>query len=520
MHRLARVSTIGLVGAAMMLTGCPDGPVFSPTQAGSGAFFAYVRNDQQYKTWLCIFNQSKYWTPAEIEYADEQGNVVANEPLLLQPFQSYRVSKPGFTGSVLVRGTGEPHAIQATIEIHDTTTSALALAQPGGNDYVWYFHLGAEDEGPGQVRSTIVTTNLDFHDPVYAEYGLLRPYACAASFEVEIAPRGMHAFRPYDEFADIAADELSSAFLYVGGNDAPDSSGAQVRSLRGATFVEADGDIALANVPVVNRGWWSMGGTNYDQASHLYFADVQDNGASRQDRIYIKSNLATTYPHPTSAYNIHFYDESGVEILTPHPPLSLVDMFDDVDSCAVLKPMEDFTGTPFKGSVWVESPHEWLDGLVRRRSPGKWTDMSNAAPAGSMLEGIIPFVSSKLPDRHYQIVLFYPINIHPVPQQLETPPPAMTLLTFTPPTQPKPVAKDGVVVLTLRDTGGSLKGYLSVDVAANQTKYVRVDDIASKYLEEPFEGSIQFDPHVVVTLQIWNDAETCHGSTGVWDGAQ
>jgi hypothetical protein len=115
-------------------------------------------------------------------------------------------------------------------------------------------------------------------------------------------------------------------------------------------------------------------------------------------------------------------------------------------------------------------------------------------------------------------VLFYPSNIHPVPQvQIGPSPPAYA---FTAPNLGKPAPQDGVVVLTLRDTIGVLKGYLSVYVAANQTKYVLIDDISSIYLKEPFEGSVQFDPHVVATLQIWNDAETCHGSTGVWNSGQ
>ncbi|MBN1345438.1 MAG: hypothetical protein JXQ73_22280 [Phycisphaerae bacterium] len=405
---------------ALLTAGCM--PQLAPDpKSKSRLFFPYVRNDTKYTSWVNVFNRSTYWTPALVRYRNPAGSIVAEEPRLMGPHETLRLNRSSFTGSVEIEAWAEYAALQGNLEMRENAGKGVALSEKATNDYIWFWHLGVKDEGPGKSRGTIVTANQRNDVPIYVEYAILQDLpdgaSCPNSFEVKIPPGGLHMFQPYDKFPDVATGEET---IFVGANTGPNRSGQAELAFTGTVFQETPTDIALTNYKNTNLLYWNKGSTPATQENQIYFADVQDDGVSRTDRIYVKTNEASGKTH---AFPIHFYDEAGTEILTLHPPLSLVETFDDFGSYKVLRPMQDFLGKAFKGSVWIESPHP-LKGAVRRVSPGKWTDLCDASPASSKVTCCVPYVTSNDANWVYQIVLFYPASIYTPPEPVAGPPTA------------------------------------------------------------------------------------------------
>ena len=45
-------------------------------------------------------------------------------------------------------------------------------------------------------------------------------------------------------------------------------------------------------------------------------------------------------------------------------------------------------------------------------------------------------------------------------------------------------------------------------------------DLATNYLMKPFEGSIQFDPLVVLEVELAHESGLAHGSVNTWQSGQ
>ena len=310
-------------------------------------------------------------------------------------------------------------------------------------------------------------------------------------------------FQPADRFVETGSNGLADRVVYAAGNTGANRGGLQCGIHTGSVLTTAPEGISLDSDAQTNSNFWDR--------YQWYIVDVQDDGVNRADRIYLKSNAGYDPNFTQRQFNVHFYDVDGTETVKV---VSMYNMFDVSGSVKMISP-RDLLGKDFKGSVWIECQSS-AQATIRRVAPGKWSDMSSASPSGSLISGCVPYVSTKDANWRYQLALFYPINIYPNIQ----PGPDIPPIRYVDPSQPEPVPKPGEVVLTLWNVHGGLEGWVVVFLGINETAYVDINNVATTYLQEPFEGSIQFNPHVVVEVEFSSETGLAHGSANTWQSGQ
>jgi hypothetical protein len=499
--------------------GCgPSGSSYSTKQIGSGGVFPYFRSDSTYTSYLCIFNSSEYKIDAKVVYRDKTGATAASSTETLEPFASVRLTQSNFTGSVSVDGSGEDDALHCQLEMRKNNGAGVALAEPACSaGYVWFYYLDVKDDGPGKERTTVVTYNFSSTQTIYVTYGWGDVACCYSNnFEVSIPPLGFYSFQPYT-----VSKTAFEGVLYAGANSGSKQSGQQLRCHGGALFYESSTDIALndfkpPHFPYASAPSYPKG---YENWYKMYIPDVQDDGASRADRIHLKLNTAANYnAQKYITVPIYFYDQKGKAVTyATLNPVKLLNMFDTNESYQSVSPMK-LLGSSFSGSVFIDNPY-WdsgkLQASVSREAPGQWKAMSDYSPPGGSYQGknCLPYVSNAETGWIYQVVLLYPgANL-----SVSGTPPKDAPATFSGPTVTLPTASGGYVYLKFFEMDGTYKGALAYKMTSNQTLLVNLSDSAvTKYLSD-FKGALVIEPRdVVVQLELRDKNKSCFASTGNW----
>jgi hypothetical protein len=496
-----------------LLTSCnpDDGPTeFEHTWRG----FPYVISDFVYTSTINLFNHGQSIMDLEIFWYDSDGNLLAKDDQQIKAFAIYRFSRPNFIGSVELHGVGSRNAVEAHMEISRNDGTGLALVRPsnGAQSYYWYYLLGIKDRGTGQAQTTIATKNHHKTDSIYVEFNpLLHQFPCENVFEMEIPSQGVYSFKPMDIWNGIYPEGFSNMPLYLGGNTGPNRTGQQIASFTSTLIFEIPGS--------------GMGALNYKEmlTQHgfisedhktVFLVDVQDNGSSRTDRIYFKTNKGTNSPHPEQKYLVHFYNYTGSEIVGSPVCICLVHHFGSTGSHIVLSPREVLEQT-FAGSVWIE-PEEpcnncyHIEAQVLKESPGNWVDWVNSAPGkgpDKHYTGVIAYVKSPTNPWRYELGFFYPEKLHPGGFD-----PPINSDTYGNPDTPPPDAEDGVVVLTFRDQNGSDQGWFAFYMAPNETRILDLNQLVNTYLGGAFTGSICYKPMIPNQVEIAHSLNSIHAS--------
>jgi len=510
-------------GVLALLTACNPGP--PSTLYESHCVFPHVRNDAIYNSVINVYNNTaggNYTTEVDVLYRNEAGNVISTQVMTLGPRESHQFTQANFTGSVDIKGLGVSNAMQCVLETRDVNNQGVALAQKATIlerlSVPWFYQLNVNDEGPGQLRTALITANLWFNDPIFIRYSPVAPGIGCAALEVEIPPGGYHMFYPLDVFAASFPTGMQHVEIGVQGNTGPNSSGSQLVAFSGAQFVESPGAfIALDNYATISKNAW--GGINAKRQAYL--VDVQDDGVNRTDRIIVKSTNGANAPSPDIDYQVHMYDANGVAVAGP-PTISLTEHFNDPGSVGAFSPMA-LAGGPFSGSIWIEPPLDTQNFSkksqvsVAKQSSSGWQDTVSqvAAKDWPSSYGVIPYVSNQDTNWDYRLAFFYPETIYKaVPgSELEGD-------VFGGPGDTPPAPVGGVVVLNFYEGNGQHLGWLAFQMQPNQTRYFAVDDIANTYFGENFAGAIEFSPHIAQQIELQHAVSQAHGTTSNWTAGQ
>ena len=489
--------------------GCstPDPNQLPPVRFYLFEFFPYIVVNSNYDTQIHAANTSSWAMDVTITFRTMGGAVASTQQLRLKGHETHTFEPGAMEGSVELTGIGDDAALQAQLEMRSVSGPAAAMDTSAGDPigHPWLFHQGVIDEADGLTRSNVVTASFDGAAPIYVDSIPLT--SCGDWYEACLQPRAFHVFQPADEFSDGVGTGPTDFTVYTEGHTGPNWSG-QTTAFTGCVLTTSPYDIAMSSYTDFWSPYWTLGGTAPDQCWQIYFADVEDDGANRADRLYVKCN-GWTEPAAQGQHKVHFYTPDGVETTKT---VTLTHRFGAASSQTIISPKQ-MLGKDFMGSVWVESQVK-LQGTLRRISPGNWADRSQASVAGAMATGCIPYVSTTAPNWRYEVVLFYPSGIYPPPPEYltDTPPP----IRYVSPSQAEPGRGRGEVVLTLYSKQGVLEGWVVVYLEENQTAYVDINNIASNYLQKSFEGNILFDPFVVVELELVHEQGLAHGSASMW----
>jgi hypothetical protein len=518
-----------LVSMAMLGSGCgPTGPVYSSNHVPNMNLFPYVRSDSTYTSYVSVFNHSEYTIDVAYTYRDANGIAVSTKQTTLNPHAGERSSQPNFTGSVSVYGEGEGDALFSLVEIRRNDGQGVALSEPAGSaQYVWFYELGVKDNGPNQDRSTLATYNFSDSDPIYVEYSwgdiicpLTGEPAAAFFYEVKIPPRGLHTFRPYDQ-----TGKAFEGIVGVSATTGPGHTGTQVDYHAGTVFREGLTDISLSNYKAPHRPYASSANypAGYQDWYKMYFADVQDDGVNRKDRIHLKLNATSGNTIKYVAIPFYFYDKSGTTLAyTPANPVKLAEMFSREESFQVVSPME-LLGKKFSGSIWIDNPYSLrgaLEATIVREAPNQWADLADYSPAAGTWQGYnaLPGVSNNDAGWIYQIVLFYPqASLNTAPPAPKDAPPTFSGPTVAAPSKPG----GGYVYLKFYDLAGKYKGTFAFKMSANETLYKPFNDPSITTHISDFVGSVVIEPRdVIVQLELQDKNGAGHASTGNWYSAK
>ena len=503
-----------VVLAAGILNGCtvPDPNQLPGTTYKLWSFFPYVLRNATYTSYISIANSSPWAMDVTITYRNPAGAVVVTDQRRLSGHETYRYVPGTIEGSMEIKGIGDLYAIHTNMEIRTATGNAAALVPPatikGTYGIPWFIRTGVLDDPGGTVHSKLISTSL-YPTPIYLFFSPM-PKKCKDMFETKVNPYQLYMFQPADRFKGVASTGLTDWVVYVSGNKGPNGSVSQRGEHTGSVFTTASEDISFDSYAEVNPNYWSRSSGFPHQDDQLYLVDVQDDGVNRADRIYIKSN---GWGDPNNVYHeipVHFYATDGSETTKV---IAVYREFDTYGSVKMLSP-KDLLGNNFKGSVWIEQSD--AQASLRRVAPGKWSDMSGSSPAGSLLTGCVPYVNTTETNWRYQLALFYPINIYPTVH----PGGDIPAIRYIDPSQSEPVPEPGEVVLTLWNVQGGHEGWVVVFLGINETAYVDMKDLATNYLMKPFEGSIQFDPLVVLEVELVHESGLAHGSVNTWQSGQ
>ncbi len=504
----------------LSISGC-DGDTNPPNPSIVTAYYPYMINDVDYNTVINVYNKSDYSMELDAEYRTPDGVVVVIDTLTLSAHASTELSRSNFTGSVQLTAVCDRYALQSYIEIKRNDNQGAALAQKADRLYglsvSWFYHLGINDMGPGDIRSSIITANPWYPGSIFTTIAPLSE-SCADISGAEILPKNLHIFKPMDVFSYLYPGGMEDLSFYVQGKIGSDPSASGLTNYTGAHFIESpNGNIGLVNYKY-QMNWVAV---SYNDAAYVYLVDLHDNDI-RQDRIILKRNGPAGMNPVFKQYTLHFYDQTGTEVSGSPCQVSLEEDFNELDSYDIISPM-DLLGQPFTGSVWIDPPADSAGYKIRvkagviKQSSDQWRDITDNSPTRNQNSwgGAIAHVSTNNPGWHYSLALYYPGPGY-IPDPISDPGAEENGDIFCDPGTVPPDVTGGQVVLKLYDEPGNYLGALAIFMLPNETRYIDVDDLAETYLNGSFTGSIEFLPHISQQLEIWHDNEHAHGSTGNW----
>jgi hypothetical protein len=503
----------GVVPLILASPACPD-PDAPTEDFYSEQFFPYVRSDAGYTTFINLLNNGESAMEAEIFGYDANGAQVFSEAKILHHYEIYRFSRADFTGWIRIRGHGSKKAVEAQLEMWGSGDSSLALEMPATVllplSYCWFYHLGVTDSGVNSERTTVFTLNHIDQFPIYITYMPLIGNCLA--HEVQIPAYGLHWFNPYDIWQANIPQGIANLPISASGNTGPTSTGSQLSNFSGGLFYDLPSqDIAMLNYRALGEAYW-----NQEERENAYLVDVRDDGSVRTDKIFLKDNSASNYPPPEQDFEVHFYNNSGSEVAGSPKTIALTHMFDTTGSHTVISP-KALLGQSFSGSVWITQPGSssnirFMEVMVKRQSPRYWVDFADDSPGKGPespldWEGVVPYVSTTDDARRYSCSFFFPQNLHAVSGA-----PEIEADTYGNPGTDPPEPKNGVVVLTFKDSVGNDKGWFAFLMQPNQTRTIAINSLTQHL--GAFTGSIRYKPMIPQQVELASSQNKFHGTAG------